>query len=68
MEGRTLWETLDESGAFPRFFTALIQVGEMTGTLPEELDRIAEHYRKKAEFKRKAVSALAYPALSSSSH
>ena len=38
-------ETLDESGAFPRFFTALIQVGEMTGTLPEELDRIAEHYR-----------------------
>lgn len=61
MEGRTLWETLDESGAFPRFFTALIQVGEMTGTLPEELDRIAEHYRKKAEFKRKAVSALAYP-------
>ena len=45
MEGRTLWETLDESGAFPRFFTALI----------------AEHYRKKAEFKRKAVSALAYP-------
>ena len=27
MEGRTLWETLDESGAFPRFFSALIQVG-----------------------------------------
>ena len=61
--GHTVWDSFLASGYFPPFFISLLQVGEMTGTLPRELMRIASYYEKEDAFVRKIVSTLAYPLL-----
>ena len=46
---------------FPPLFLSLAEVGELSGSLPESLSRIAEYYRKEHEFFEKLRSALTYP-------
>lgn len=48
------------------FFTALLQVGELSGTIPEQLRLAAACYRKEEEFIAGMKSALSYPVLFSS--
>lgn len=43
------------------FFTALLQVGELSGTIPEQLRLAAACYRKEEEFIAGMKSALSYP-------
>ena len=59
--GHTVWESFMQSQAFPPFFISLLQVGEMTGTLPRELLRWAAYYEKEEAFLRKIKRTLAYP-------
>ncbi len=46
---------------FGEFAVNIIQIGEMSGTLQENLNYLAEELTKKQELKRKMVGALVYP-------
>lgn len=46
--GRTLHEALRRCGLFPPPLIEAIGVGEMTGTVPERLERLADHYDEEA--------------------
>ena len=49
------------SGEFPEFFCAMLGVGELSGTLPEELRLLAAHYERERKFRKKITAALSYP-------
>ncbi len=59
--GQPLSEACRQSGAFPPFFLAMTAVGERSGALPEELDRLARYYEKEADLRRQFGAAVAYP-------
>lgn len=59
--GHTVWESFMKSQSFPPFFISLLQVGEMTGTLPRELLRGAAYYEKEDAFLQKIKRTLVYP-------
>lgn len=59
--GQPLREALAQSGAFPPFFLALVAVGEMSGTLPRELQHLSQYYQKEADLRRRLLGAAAYP-------
>lgn len=48
---------------FGEFAINIIQVGEVSGTLHENLNHLAEELKKKQTLKRKIISALIYPAI-----
>lgn len=48
---------------FGDFAINVIRVGEMSGTLEENLTYLAEELKKKQELRRKVVGALVYPAI-----
>jgi type IV pilus assembly protein PilC len=48
---------------FDRTYVALIRVSEVTGSLPEMLDRISVYLRKQLETRNKVRAAMAYPAV-----
>lgn len=50
-----------QSGEFPEFLCAMIDIGEMSGTLPEQLRHAALHYERERLFRKKFTAALAYP-------
>ena len=59
--GHGIGESFAKPRCFPPFFLSLLHVGEISGTLPGELSRIASYYEKEEEFYRKLMAALAYP-------
>lgn len=59
--GHGIWESFESSGLFPPFFISLVKVGEMTGTLPQELRRLSSYYKKEEALIEKMKHALAYP-------
>ncbi len=60
-QGHGVGGSFAEVGVFPPFFISMIRVGEMTGTLPEELTAAARYYRKEDAYIKKLQSTLAYP-------
>ncbi len=54
-------------GKFPKIFSglwvSLVEIGEASGNLALVLDRLAYYLEQRAEFRRKIVSALFYPAI-----
>src|SRR3989344_3333109 len=48
---------------FPSVFVSLIRAGEMSGTLDETLERLAVHFQKEYEARRKVLTASLYPLL-----
>lgn len=62
-KGETLSECLLE---FPKVFNpltcAIISAGETSGTLPESLRRLAEHFDNRDKLAKKVKGAVAYPA------
>ncbi|WP_153732683.1 type II secretion system F family protein [Sporosarcina obsidiansis] len=47
--------------AFEPFVLHMINAGELSGTVDESLDRLADHFEKSYRTRQKVVSALAYP-------
>lgn len=47
--------------AFEPLVINMIRAGELSGTVDDSLDRLAEHYEKSHMTKQKVVSALSYP-------
>lgn len=48
---------------FPALFVNMIRSGELTGSLDDTLDRLANYYEKQYTLKKKVQSTLAYPAV-----
>ena len=59
--GHSLSESFAAGGWCPSFFISLLEVGEMTGTLPSALTHIALYYEKEDLFRRRLSRSLAYP-------
>ena len=59
--GHGIGDSFRRVRCFPPFFISLLQVGELSGTLPEELHRISKYYEKEDRFIRQLERALAYP-------
>lgn len=64
MQGANLSDALARNPKiFTRFYTNMIRAGEQSGTLPEVLLRLTEHYERLADIREKVTSALLYPAI-----
>lgn len=64
MQGANLSDALARNPKiFTRFYTNMIRSGEQSGTLPEVLKRLTEHYERLADIREKVTSALLYPAI-----
>lgn len=61
--GSSLWRALQKSRLFPPYVISLIQLGEKSGKLTENLKAIAVEQRKNRSFRLKARSAMIYPFL-----
>ena len=60
--GSPLWKTFANTGLFPKHAISLIQLGEKSGKLAENLKVVANEQEKDHLFKSKISSALMYPA------
>ena len=47
---------------FGKFFIEIIRIGELTGTLAENLERLGDEFKKIETLRRKAITTLIYPA------
>lgn len=64
MQGANLSDALARNPKiFTRFYTNMIRAGEQSGTLPEVLRRLTDHYERLADIREKVTSALMYPAI-----
>lgn len=61
-EGKPLSKALKNSGIFPEFVFSLIEIGEKSGKLPENLLLIINQQKKERTFRSKVNSAIMYPA------
>ena len=52
-----------QAGAFPELVIDLVDVAEQTGSLPEVLKSLAEHYDNLVRLKRTFLSAIAFPVI-----
>jgi type IV pilus assembly protein PilC len=60
--GQFLGNSLDRfSNKLDNFFISIIKVGEYTGKLTENLERIAIEFKKMEKLRNKIISALIYP-------
>ncbi|MEZ6055955.1 MAG: type II secretion system F family protein [Planctomycetaceae bacterium] len=60
--GSTLTEALDAQGDYyPDLFVDMIGVGEQTGSLPEVLESLAEHYESNLQLKRDFIGQMTWP-------
>ena len=60
-EGKPLSHALETEKMFRDFSLHLIHLGEMSGTLADNLTYLAEELHKKRELRKKVLSALWYP-------
>lgn len=59
--GLPIWKALRDSKLLPSQIVSMVQIGEESGTLSENLEVIAEQQKKDRLFKSKVRSALIYP-------
>jgi general secretion pathway protein F len=62
-EGASLTDALASTGRFPPIYLAMVQAGEASGALAEQLAELAAMLERAAKLKDQLVSALIYPAL-----
>ena len=62
--GTAFTRTLEKHrDVFPHVFIHLVEAGEVSGTMPEVLDRLATYYEREDELRKKISEALMYPAI-----
>lgn len=60
--GKSLSKALQSAdGAFPNFMISMVEAGEMSGSIDQVMERLAEHYEKQVKLKNKVSSAMIYP-------
>lgn len=61
VKGKSLSETLKETGLFTGYEVFSIQIGEETGRVSIIMEELSDYFKNKIKQKRQAVSALTYP-------
>lgn len=59
-QGQPLTESLRETGAFPEDFLMHVENGELTGNLPESMNRVAEEYTEQAEHSLSIIAKVLF--------
>ncbi len=59
--GRSIHESLEESGLFPPMLISMISIGEEAGTLPTMLDKVAEFFEEDVTMLSKNLSTTLEP-------
>lgn len=62
-EGKSLADSLINTGVFPNLAAEMIQVGEQTGALPQMLNSVAEFFEEDVATALTAALALIEPAI-----
>src|SRR3954454_301491 len=62
-KGRSLHESLAETGAFPPHYISMVEIGEASGTLPAVLNRVATSREREQRIRSRIISAMVYPSL-----
>lgn len=57
-KGDELHTTFSRTGVFPDDFVLFLENGELTGQVPESMDRLSREYQEKAERLFKSISAI----------
>jgi len=60
-KGHTLTEAMRRHAVFDQLFLSMIHAGESSGSLAQNVARLAQYLEKKEGFRRKLRSATAYP-------
>lgn len=60
-EGHTPAQSFTETALLPPFFCALLRIGELAGTLPNELELAFRYYEQEQEIREKIKTASYYP-------
>ena len=60
-EGATLFEAMDESGAFPPYAVNMVKIGTLSGRLDDVLKGLSEYYEQTADRLRNIRSAVLHP-------
>ncbi len=62
--GVAFTKTLEKNrDVFPHVFIHLVEAGEVTGAMPEVLNRLADYYEREDELRKKISEALMYPGI-----
>lgn len=61
--GFVLSLSMEESGLFPAYVTAMVKVGERTGRFEEAVSALAVYYEEQERMNRQLKHALMYPAM-----
>jgi MSHA biogenesis protein MshG len=61
--GESLWKTAHSTKLFTPLVLQMIALGEETGSLPELLDEVAEHYKREVDYDLENLSAALEPIL-----
>lgn len=62
--GESFSSALSKQGnSFPKLLVNMLKTAEMTGSLPEVLDDMAEYYTQMEESRRQMVTAMMYPTI-----
>lgn len=57
-QGDEFHVALEETNVFPRHLIEAVQFGELTGDLPESLERLSDDYREQSELSLKRISQV----------
>jgi type IV pilus assembly protein PilC len=60
-KGSTLSEAMIKSEIFPNLLTSMVEAGEISGSLDQIMNRMANHYEKENKINNKIKSAMTYP-------
>ncbi len=60
-DGRTLFESMEESGAFPQYAVNMVKIGTLSGRLDDVLKGLSGYYEDTADRLRSIRSAVVHP-------
>jgi len=63
VQGKSIYESMRESGHFSAYEYYSIRIGEETRKLEEVLSELQKYFNRKIQMKRQVVSVLTYPAI-----
>ncbi|WP_431244371.1 type II secretion system F family protein [Flavobacterium sp. P21] len=63
VEGKSIYESMRESGQFSAYEYYSIQIGEETRKLEEVLAELQKYFNRKIQMKRQIVSVMTYPTI-----
>lgn len=63
IEGRSIYESMKESGQFSAYEYYSVQIGEETRKLEEVLSELQKYFNRKIQMRRQVVSVLTYPVI-----